>query len=263
MTSIITATVVIGLVGLLVGIGLVYIGTKFRVEVDERESAVREVLPGNNCGACGYAGCDAMAAAIAAGEAPANGCPVGGAPVAEKIGKIMGVEAGGATRRVAFVRCNGTDEHTSKRNEYYGIKDCRALVLAGISTGNCAYGCVGLGSCADVCPQGAITFHGGAAAVNRERCIGCGLCAKACPKNLIQMVPYDQKVLVRCSNPEKGKGVKDNCDVGCIGCKLCTRQCESGAVTVDAALANIDFEKCINCGKCAEKCPQRSILSLL
>ncbi len=261
MSSIIIATVVIGLVGVLVGIGLVYIGNKFHVDVDERESAVREVLPGNNCGACGYAGCDAMAAAIADGEAPVNGCPVGGAAVAEKVGQIMGVSAEAAARKVAFVRCNGTDEHTSKRNEYYGIQDCRAVVLGGIPYSNCAYGCLGLGSCSEVCPENAIRFRNGVAVVNKEACVGCGLCVKNCPRHLIELVPYDQKVLVRCSNPEKGKSVKENCDVGCIGCKLCTRQCESGAITVDEALARIDYSKCTNCGKCAEKCPQRSIIA--
>ena len=259
MGAIVTATLVIGLVGLLVGIGLVYIGNKFHVEVDERETAVREVLPGNNCGACGFAGCDAMAAAIVSGAAPANGCPVGGAPVAEKIGAIMGTSVDAAARKVAYVRCNGSCEHTSAKNSYIGIKDCRAAAYAGMHPWNCDFGCMGYGSCAAVCPQGAIRVVDGVAVVNKEACVGCGLCVKACPKGLIELIPYDQKTVVRCRNTDKGKDVKAACSVGCIGCRLCTKQCENGAISVDNNLARIDYSLCINCGKCAEKCPQKTI----
>lgn len=259
MSAILIATAVIGIVGLLVGIGLVYIGNKFHVEVDERETAIREVLPGNNCGACGYAGCDAVAAAIVKGEASAAACPVGGAPVAAKINAIMGTSAEAAARRVAFVRCGGSCEHTSAKNTYIGIRDCRAAALAGMHPWKCDYGCMGYGSCAAVCPENAISIVDGVAVVNKEKCIGCGLCAKACPKNLIELVPYEQHVFVRCRNTDKGKDVKAACDVGCIGCRLCTKQCESGAVTVDNNLAHIDPSLCTNCGKCAEKCPQGTI----
>ena len=78
MNAIIVATVVVAAVGLFIGIFLGVAGKKFAVEVDEREVAVRAALPGNNCGGCGYPGCDGLAAAIAKGEAPVNACPVGG-----------------------------------------------------------------------------------------------------------------------------------------------------------------------------------------
>ena len=96
-------TLVIAVIAVLVAVGLVFTGKKFAVAVDEREVAVREKLPGNNCGACGYAGCDALAAAISKGEAPVNACPVGGAPVAQEIGDIMGTTAGSVERKIAFV----------------------------------------------------------------------------------------------------------------------------------------------------------------
>ena len=82
ITAIIFAAVVVGGVGILIGFFLGVSGEKFKVEVDEREVAVTEALPGNNCGGCGYAGCSGLAAAIVKGEAPVNQCPVGGAPVA-------------------------------------------------------------------------------------------------------------------------------------------------------------------------------------
>ena len=125
MNIILITTLVIAVIGVCVGAGLVFTGKKFAVEVDEREVAVREKLPGNNCGACGFAGCDALAAAIAKGEAPVNACPVGGAPVAQEIGDIMGTSAGAMERKVAFVACKGTCNVTKNQGNYVGIKDCR------------------------------------------------------------------------------------------------------------------------------------------
>lgn len=259
MSAIIIATVVIAVIGIVVGAALVYIGNKFHVEVDERETAIRDVLPGNNCGACGYAGCDAVAAAIVKGEASPAACPVGGLPVTEKINAIMGTKAEGTERRVAFVRCSGSCEHTSVRNNYVGIKDCRAVALAGLYPWSCDYGCMGFGTCAAVCPQNAIHMNDGVAVVDPSACIGCGLCAKECPHQLIELIPLTQTTVVRCRNTDKGKDVKAVCDIGCIGCRLCTKQCEDGAITVENNLAHIDYAKCTNCGKCAEKCPQHTI----
>ena len=259
MDIILITTAVITVIGLIVGAGLVFTGKKFAVEVDEREAAVREALPGNNCGACGYAGCDAMAAAIAQGEAPVNGCPVGGGPVAEKIGAIMGVEAGAVERRVAFVRCKGSCEFTQNQGKYIGIPDCASAARAGLALKDCDYGCLGLGSCAKVCPEQAIRVVDGIAVVDRRRCVGCGLCAKACPKGLIELIPEHNRVAVRCSNKDRGPQVKQVCSTGCIGCMLCTKQCETGAITVTNNLAHIDYAACTQCGKCVEKCPVKVI----
>jgi Na+-translocating ferredoxin:NAD+ oxidoreductase RNF subunit RnfB len=260
MGTILITTVVIALVGLIVGAGLVYSGKKFYVQVDERESAVREVLPGNNCGACGFAGCDAMAAAIAKGEAPANGCPVGGQPAASKIAAIMGVDADAVAKKVAFVKCKGSCDVTKNQGNYVGVMDCRSAVLAGLNLTDCDFGCVGLGSCVSVCPEHAIFVRDGVAVVNPVKCVGCGLCAKACPKSLIEIVPADKKIRVQCSNRDKGPVVKQVCSAGCIGCSICTRQCEFDAVHVENNIAHIDYEKCTQCGKCAEKCPSKVII---
>lgn len=259
MQIIIITTVVIAVIGVVVGAGLVVTGNKFHVDVDERESAVRECLPGNNCGACGYAGCDALAAAIARGDAPVNACPVGGAPVAQNVGKIMGQQADAVERKVAFVRCKGTCEVTHNQGNYVGIRDCRSAALAGINVTDCTYGCLGFGSCATVCPQDAIRVTDGVAVVNRKRCVGCGLCVKACPRGLIQLVPESKRVIVQCSNQDKGPQVKKVCTAGCIGCMLCTRQCEFDAIHVTANLAHVNYDNCTQCGKCAEKCPVKVI----
>ena len=256
---ILITTLVITVIGVLVGFGLVFAGKKFRVDVDERETAVREILPGNNCGACGFAGCDAMAAAIVKGEAPVNGCPVGGGPVAEKIAAIMGTDAGSVEKKVAFVRCKGSCEFTKNQGTYVGLEDCRSAQMNGIRFTDCDYGCLGLGSCVKVCPENAITVKDGIAAVDPRKCVGCGLCAKTCPRNLIELVPESKLVRVRCSNRDKGPTVKKVCSAGCIGCMLCTRLCPTKAITVENNLAHIDYEACIQCGKCAEKCPAHVI----
>ena len=259
MNIILITTIVIAVIGICVGAGLVFTGKKFAVEIDEKEVAVREKLPGNNCGACGFAGCDALAGAIARGEAPVNACPVGGAPVAEAIGDIMGTTAGAMERKVAFVACKGTCDVTKNQGNYIGIKDCRTAVLSGMNITDCNFGCLGFGSCAAVCPENAIRVINGVAVVNEALCVACGLCVKACPKNLIELVPADRRVRVQCSNRDRGPLVKKVCSAGCIGCTLCTRQCQFDAIHMDGNLAKVAYESCTQCGKCAEKCPAKVI----
>lgn len=259
MQTIITATAAVGIIGLLMGLLLIMVDKKFKVEVDEKELAVREFLPGNNCGACGFAGCDAMAAAIAHGEAPANGCPVGGAAVAEKIAHIMGVENEETERMVAFVKCSGDCSKVTRRANYVGIRDCAAASASGLSAWACDYGCLGFGSCAAVCPFDAITVIDGIAKVDREKCRACGKCIAVCPKHLIEMIPDKAVYAVGCSNRDRGPAVKKVCTAGCLGCKLCERQCEAGAITVENNVARIDYETCTGCGACVEKCPAGGI----
>ena len=261
MTGIILAAVIVGGTGLFIGIFLGLADKKFAVEVDEKEEAVLGVLPGNNCGGCGYPGCSGLAAAIAAGEAPVNACPVGGAPVAAKIADIMGVEAGEQIHEVAFVKCGGTCEKAKQSYEYYGLHDCVMInMMQNGGPKSCAYGCLGEGSCVKACPFDAIHVVDGVAVVDKEKCVACGKCVATCPKGLIQIVPYSAEHLVQCSSHDKGKDVKAACQAGCIGCTLCTKQCESDAIHMDNNLAVIDYEKCTNCGKCAEKCPVKVIL---
>ncbi len=258
--DILIATLVVGVIGLVLGVALVATGRKFRVETDPREAEIRELLPGNNCGACGYAGCDAVAAAIAKGEAPANACPVCSSGKAEQIAAVRGVAAQAAERHVAFVRCGGDCEKTSVTAQYAGVADCRAAALAGLNPWACAHGCLGFGSCVEACQYDAIHVVDGVAVVDDSKCVGCGLCAAACPKHLIELIPAGKTAAVRCSSPDKGTEVRKLCSAGCIGCGICAKQCPDEAVTLDGTLARVDNTKCAGCGKCAEKCPTHAMV---
>lgn len=260
VTAIILAAAVVGGTGLVIGLLLGIASEKFKVPVDEKEVAVRELLPGNNCGGCGFAGCDALAKAIVAGEAPVGACPVGGPNVAAQIGEVMGVAAGDSVKQVAYVKCAGTCEKAKTKYEYNGIQDCVAAMTApGAGPKACTFGCTGFGSCVKACDFDAIRIVDGIALVDKEKCVACGKCVATCPKALIELIPYDAKYAVQCSSKEFGKDVKAVCSVGCIGCKMCTRVCEYGAITVENNNAHIDQSKCTGCGKCAEKCPAKII----
>lgn len=259
--GVVLAAVIVGGTGIIIGFFLGIAGEKLKVEVDPREEAITGVLPGNNCGGCGYAGCSGLAAAIVKGEAETGGCPVGGGPVAAKVAEIMGMEAGETVRKVAFVKCGGTCEKAKKDYEYYGEEDCS--MLAFVPNGgpkSCNYGCLGFGNCVKACPFDAIHVADGIAVVDKEACKACGKCIAACPKHLIELVPYEAKHVVQCASKNKGKDVMAACSVGCIGCRLCEKNCPEGAVTVEDNIAHIDQEKCTGCGICAQKCPKKIIL---
>ena len=237
MSGIIIAAVVVSCTGLLLGLFLGVMGKKFYVEVDQKEIDVRAELPGNNCGGCGYAGCDALAKAIAAGEAPANACPVGGAPVASKIGAIMGEEVGESVRMTAFVKCAGDCDKAKENYVYSGAMDCTAMnVVPNGGSKACTYGCMGYGSCVKACPFDAIHIVNGIAVVDKGKCKACGKCVAVCPRHLIEIIPYKSNYTVNCSSNDKGKDVMSACSVGCIGSELddrITRLQESTGHIVD------------------------------
>lgn len=261
ITSILIAVAMVGGTGIIIGILLGIAGEKFEVRVDEKEAKVRECLPGNNCGGCGFPGCDGLAAAIAKKEAPVNACPVGGEACAKAIGKIMGVNAGESVKMTAYVKCAGTCDKAKDNYEYVGPKDCKlALNNPGGGAKACSFGCTGYGSCKAVCPFDAIEIIDGVAVVDPDKCKACGKCVAECPKHLIELVPADATCHVKCSSKDKGVEVKKACQAGCIGCMLCAKNCPEGAITVENNLAYIDQEKCIHCNLCKEKCPVKIIL---
>lgn len=259
MNTIIYAVLVLGIMGLLFGLLLGFASKVFAVEVDERLPKVQECLPGANCGGCGYPGCGGLAAAIVEGKAPVNGCPVGGAAVAEKIAVIMGVEAGSGEKQVAHVHCNGTCTNAQDKAKYEGLQECAAALRVAGGPKACSFACIGLGSCERACPFGAIKVEDGVAKVDSDKCTACKKCIATCPQHIIDLVPAKNQVHVNCSSKAKGPEVMKVCTVGCIGCKMCERTCKFDAIHVVDGVAVIDYTKCKNCKMCAKACPRGTI----
>ena len=260
-TGILFALLIVAGVGLFIGVFLGIASVVFKVNVDEREEQIAGVLPGNNCGGCGYPGCSGLAAAIVKGEAPVNACPVGGEAVGKKVASIMGVDAPHSKKMVAFVKCNGNCEAVKSNYDYVGQPDCQMLMFVpNQGPKACNHGCHGYGSCVKVCPFDAIHVENGVAVVDKEKCKACGKCIAICPQHLIELIPYDAPFTVACSSTEKGPATMKECANGCIGCGLCKKNCPEGAVEVNDFHAVIDYDKCIGCGTCVEKCKRGSIL---
>ncbi len=261
MTEILIAAAVMGGLGLAFGVMLAIFSKVFAVPVNPKVTEVRAVLPGANCGGCGFPGCDGFASAVAEGQAPVNGCPVGGQAVADQVAAIMGVDAGQAQRMVATVKCQGTDDKCKPKFQYDGIQDCVSAALVGDGNKACHYACLGLGTCEKVCQFGAIRIdeRGKIATVDADKCTGCMACINACPKKVLSLQPAEAPVQLLCRAAEQGKLVSDNCKVGCIGCELCYGACKFGAIEMKNHLPVIDRDKCVGCMMCAEVCPTTAI----
>ncbi|NLY20795.1 MAG: RnfABCDGE type electron transport complex subunit B [Tissierellia bacterium] len=261
MDTYIYPVLVLGLLGGLFAVLLQIASKVFEVKLDERVAAVLDALPGANCGACGFPGCEGLANAIVGGDAAVNQCPIGGQAVADNIADIMGVNAGEMVKEVAVVLCNGTCEHAKDKYETREILDCRLMVDLADGQKTCSYGCLGGGTCEKVCDFDAIRIIDGIAVIDEEKCTACKKCISVCPKNLIELVPYSADTIVKCYSNDKAKDVRVNCSVGCTGCGICEKNCPEGAITIDNFLAKIDYDKCTNCGVCVAKCPSASIHS--
>lgn len=259
MNDILIAVAIIGGIGLIGGILLAVISHFCDSgEENARLAEIRDALPGANCGACGYAGCDSYAEAVENGSAEPNLCAPGGKDAALKLSEILGVEIE-LTQKVARVNCNGCTDNAETKYNYFGLQSCKAAAALGGGMKSCDFACLGLGDCQNVCEFGAISVKDGIASVNEDLCGGCGLCAKTCPKQVISIVTKKASAVVPCSNKQKGGVARKNCKVACIGCSACVRACEFGAITVENFLATVDTEKCTACGKCVAACPQKII----
>lgn len=253
--DILIALGIVGAIGLLAALLLALVSHFFHVPEDERAKRLREALPGVNCGACGYKGCDDYAAALAEGTAKANLCVPGAQDTAQMLSEILGIVVEPPKNMVAFVHCNGNCEATAKRNVYVGVESCRAAASLYGGPNACAYGCLGYGDCAKACPSHAICIKDGIAHVDATLCLGCGVCVDLCPKRMIELVPEDTAEVVMCNNRDRGADARKACSNACIGCKKCEKNCPANAITVVDALAKIDYEKCTRCGACVEGCP--------
>ncbi len=269
---ILIAVVALAVLGFLLAMLLYIVSKKFAVKEDPRIGQVAEVLPGANCGGCGFPGCGGMAAACVkaadTGSLEGLNCPVGGASCMEKIAAILGMEVAASAPKLAVVRCNGTCTNRPKLITYDGVKSCKVANTTCMGETQCAYGCLGCGDCVEACQFGAIKMNPatGLPEVDANKCTACGACSKACPRNIIEIrvVNGDNKdaYLVECVNKDKGAAAMKACAVSCIACKKCENVCGSDAVHITNNVAYINPEACTLCGQCFEACPRGTIVSL-
>ena len=268
MNFFLIAVVVLGVVGLVAAVILFGVSKKFAVKEDERLGKVTAVLPGANCGGCGYPGCsgfaDACVKAADAGSIEGLVCTVGGDDVMNKVADILGMKASAVDKKVAVVRCNGTCDNRPQTVKYDGRMTCANLNACGAGETECGYGCLGCGDCVNACQFGAISMNPstGLPEVDFEKCGGCGNCAKACPRGIIEIRkrgPKDRRIWVDCVNKDKGPVAKKACSAACIGCSLCVKECKFEAITVENNVAHIDEDKCRLCRSCVKVCPSKAI----
>ena len=262
MSSILIASGIVAAIGLLAGLILSVASVVMAVPVDEKAEAIEELLPGANCGACGYSGCSGYAAAISKGEASLGRCAPGGRETASKIAEIM---AGGEVAmeyNVAVVKCLGSNDNTSDKMIYDGLESCVAAMQLSGGKSSCSFGCLGFGDCVKACTRDAIEICNGVAHVNYDLCSGCGQCEKACPRNIIDIVPKRKHVILRCSSCDKGAVTNKICKAGCIGCGKCMKACEYGAIKVVNNKAEVNLAFCVGCGKCVDACPKGCLMTM-
>ncbi len=256
--EILYAILIITGVGFVFGVILSVASVIMAVPSDEKTEKIRECLPGSNCGACGYAGCDGYAAAISSGEAEPYKCIPGGESTAKQLSDLLGVKIV-TEKYVAVIGCSRGFDKANTEYLYEGRQSCLSAKQLYGGQLECKYGCLGYGDCMGVCDYDAITMGDGIPKINRDLCVGCSKCAKTCPNSVISLIPASTKTVVACHNTEKGAVANKKCTASCIGCMKCEKVCESGAIKVENFLAHIDSSKCTNCGKCKDACPKGCI----
>lgn len=269
MSLILIALIVLGAIGAIGALVLYLVAKKFYVYEDPRVGEVEAVLPGANCGGCGFPGCHGMAdACVKATSLEGLMCPVGGAETMAKVAAILGLEAAAAEPKVAVVRCGGALCARPRTSVYDGAKSCAVAASTFAGETGCAFGCIGLGDCVKACQFDALRMNPetGLPEVDADKCVACGACAKACPKLIIELRAKGRlvgashrRVWVNCVNKEKGAVAMKACDNACIGCSKCQKVCKFDAITIENNLAYIDPEKCKACGMCVNECPKHAI----
>ncbi|OGQ05855.1 MAG: hypothetical protein A3F82_06040 [Deltaproteobacteria bacterium RIFCSPLOWO2_12_FULL_44_12] len=245
------------LLGIFFGFALAATARRFYVVVNPNIEKIHRWLPSANCGACGFAGCQAYAEAVVEHqEVPSNLCIPGGKETAEIVAELAGKAPGLVEDRVALLRCHGTTAYVKTQANYLGIQTCAAASLVFGGPRACKNGCLGLADCVRACPFDAMRIgRFGIVEIDAEKCTGCGLCIPACPKKILELYPRLHRIELSCVAREKASAVRAKCLVGCTTCLKCINVCPAKALSFDDVTIHIDHQACITYGPtCGEAC---------
>ena len=265
--QIISAVISVAVFSGILGFGLAVAAEKLKVEKDETEEELTKALPGLNCGACGHAGCESYAVALAReNDQDITKCTPGGSDVAAQLGAILGMEVEtGAQRLVARLACRGGHGVAQKDFNYQGYADCEAAVMHFGGDKGCKYSCLGLGSCVKICPVEAIAHSSdGLVHVDESICIGCNKCVAVCPTGAMKMIPADTAWFVACNSKDNPKITKTLCKAGCLGCRICEKKYPEAGFTINDFLASwTGPEKVrVSTTEASEACPAKCIIKV-
>ncbi|MCB4792371.1 MAG: 4Fe-4S binding protein [Elusimicrobia bacterium] len=250
----------LGGLGFILGIGLGSISQKHFSNPDLRRERLFKLLPGTNCGACGFSGCSAYSSALLNNETETDKCTSLKHGNKLEISKLLGIPEKSSERKTAVIFCAGGRECKNKI-DYRGIKSCSMTLLEFGGNKACSRGCLGFDDCITACRFGAIAkkTKGDVPVIDTNKCIACGDCVNACPNGLIQLVPDKFNYHILCRTQDRVTDVKNFCSIGCIGCGICVKTCPKKDILIEENLAYMKYKECDNCGLCAQKCPTKSI----
>lgn len=231
---------------------------------DPRIDEVEDLLPKANCGACGTPGCRPFAEKLVKGEVDPGLCTVNPKDTNRVIADFLGVAMGAHEKRIARLACAGGSHVAYIRASYAGLDSCRGAALVSGGGKGCAWGCLGMGDCADVCDFDAIRLDvHGLPVVDAEKCTACGDCAEVCPKDLFEIHPVGHRLWVACKNREFGDKAEAQCEVICTACERCAVDSPEGLITITDNLAVVDYSKNRLASRVAiERCPTGAIVWL-
>ena len=243
MGPVLTAIVIMTLLGLFFAVVLAVANHFLAVEEDPRLGVVTDLLPGNNCGACGQPGCGAFAGTLIDGSSQPGGCTVADEGTLARIAKFLGVSVGGGVKNVARLRCAGGDANVLTLAEYRGHGSCRSAVVVDGGGRACTYGCLGLADCERACTFDAIHMgHSGLPVVDFDACTACGDCVDVCPLDLFVIQSAAQRLFVQCASPLTGDDARAACAVACDGCGRCASDSPDDVVEIKRGLPVIRWD---------------------
>ncbi len=261
LAAYVVPTAILGGVGLVFGALIAVAHRYFKVYVDPRIATLTEMLPGSNCGACGFAGCRSFAEGLVEGESQPAGCTQMPTESIDDVAHFLGVDAGEAVRRVARLLCAGDANAAPHRAEYRGLETCAAATAVAGGGKGCTWGCLGLGDCEVVCDYDAIVMdRAGLPRVIPDRCTACGDCVEACPKDLFTLMPVEQRLMVQCRSLLEGDRAEAACRVACTACGRCAQDAAPGVIHMEPGLAVVDYARNEDAGpEAIERCPTGAI----